>query len=417
MPSCVQVAWPPERMGFHGSGWVAVFCFGHPPFAGGRPHTRIGLPTWADLGARHGQMWTSRLDGFGYPTWRDVDFQLGRIWVPSVERCGFPTWTEVGFQLGWIWASNVERCGFPTWAGVGIRHGQMWTSRLDGFGCQVWRGVDSRHGQKWAFNLDGFGWPTWADVDFQLGRIWVPGMERCGLSTWAGVGIQICLQMDGHLPTNRAPKLCVRHGRPLLGFHFVGACARPIMGIHQLPNFGRPRASVVGRIPGRPFWTHMGPLEREAHVTCPRGVQLATLRCVVKIRRPSVPISIKCRFTSVGSNFFLIKICFPDICKNRIGVFHLHRSLSLRRQLMKRWERVLRLHGYAIRSKCSCSYAHYKHKRCHTEWRERVSDTLSTCRVADIKLHNLLIQCLTLPYTLDVYARDKARTRIVPQRG
>ena len=335
MPSCVQVAWPPERMGFHGSGWVAVFCFGHPPFADGRPHTRIGLPTWANLGARHGQMWNSSLDGFGCPVWRCVDSRYGQKWTFNLDGFGCPVWRCVDTLYGQKWAFNLDGFGYPVWRGVDFQLGQEWASGMDRSGLPTWTDLGIQCGEMWVPDLGRLGYPTWTEVGFQLGRIWVSNVERCGFPTWAGLGVQIGLQMDGHLHPNRAPKLCVRRGRPLLGFHFVGACARPIMGIHQLPNFGRPRASVVGEIPGRPFWTHMGPLEREAHVTCPHGVQLATLRCVVKIRRPSVPISIKCRFTSVGSNFFLIKNCFPDICKNRIGAFPLHRSLSVRRQMNK----------------------------------------------------------------------------------
>lgn len=143
--------------------------------------------------------------------------------------------------------------------------------------------MDTQSGRSWVSNLDGFGYPTWISMGFHYGRSWASKMGGSGYPIWTGCGCPSLSITGRPFPSIiGCPQLRLHHECPLLGCHFVGVCGRPLLGIHPRPIIGRPGVSIVGPIHGRPFWTHVGPPERDAHATCPRGVQLATLRPVVK---------------------------------------------------------------------------------------------------------------------------------------
>lgn len=129
------------------------------------------------------------------------------------------------------------------------------------------------------------------------------------------------------------PQLRLHHGHPLLGCHFVGVRAHPLLDTHLRPFIGRPRLSIMGT----QYWASVvdadGPTRtgRPRHLSTRRpSGQVQANRINVRVRSP---ITIKCPFTSYGSNFFLIKNFFVKCCKSKLCAFPLHRSLSLRRQL------------------------------------------------------------------------------------
>ena len=274
--TCVQVAWPRATMGVHLSGWASnlrqLRASTHKNWAsnfGGIlvAHLqglgfqlgwvwlsivgRCGLPTWTNMVAQHGRSWASNLGGFSCPLWADVDSQHGQTWSSNMDRGGLPTWVGLDIHCGWKWTPSMDKHGGPTWTEVGFHLGWIWTSIVD-----------------------RSGHPVWTNMDIQRGREWSSKMGRSGCSMWTGPGCPI-------LPITRRPQLRLHHGCPLLDCHFVGVYGRPLLGIHPRPIIGRPHLSIVGRISGRPIWTHVGPPEWGAYVTCPRGVHLARLKPVI----------------------------------------------------------------------------------------------------------------------------------------
>ena len=279
----LRFAWPRATMGAHKSGWSASFRIGRPLAYRSRGHLRKWASIIHEVGIRNSGnvAWPRETMGVHLSGWasnlRQLRASTHKDWVSNFGGILVAHSQGLGFQLGWVWLSIVDRSGLPTWTNVVAQHGRSWASNLGGFGCPLWEGVDCQHGQTWLPNMDGVGHPTWIRMVAQDGRMWASKMGRSGCPTWTGCGYP-SLPITGRPspPIIGCPQLRVHHGCPLLGCHFMGVYGRPLLGIHPRPIIGHPRLSVVGRIPGRPFWTHVGPPERDAHVTCPRGVQVAT---------------------------------------------------------------------------------------------------------------------------------------------
>ena len=237
-----------------------------------------------------------------------------------MDKRGCPTWTELGFQLGWVWLSIVGRSGLPTWTNVIAQRGRRWASNMDKVGCPMWVSVGSQYGRSWTPNVDKDGCPRWTDVGFQDGRKWLP----------KSVHYRTPISAHYRIPTIACPSWV-----PIVGLPFCGGIWSPIIGHPSAPNYWASTPLRCGQDSWAPFLDACGPTRtgRPRHLStrCPSG-HLGANRFNAQVRSP---ISIKCRFTSVGSNFFLIKKFFRNTCKSESCAFPLHRSLSVRRQMNK----------------------------------------------------------------------------------
>lgn len=188
--------------------------------------------------------------------------------------------------------------------------------------------------------MDEVGRPMWTRMVAQDGRMWASKMGRSGCPMWTGCGFP-SLPITGRPspPIIGYPQLRVHHGCPLLGCHFVGGIWSPIIGYPSAPNYWVPTSLRCGRDSWAPFLDARGSTRtgRPRHSSTRRPIgHIGANRFNAQVRSP---ISIKCHFTSVGSNFFLIKIFFRNICKSVNCTFHLHRSL-LPRWRSRKWNGV-----------------------------------------------------------------------------
>lgn len=222
-----------------------------------------------------------------------------------MDKRGCSTWTELGLQLGWVWLSIVGRSGLPTWTNVVAKHGRSWTPNVDKNGCPRWTNVGFQDGQKWLSNVD---------------RMWLPKFAHYRTS----------ISAHYRMPTIACPSWV-----PIVGMPFYGGIWSPIIGHPSAPNYWASTPLRCGQDSWAPFLDACGPTRtgRPRHLSTRRpSGYLGANRFNAQVR---LPISIKCSFTSVGSNFFLIKKIFRNTCKSASCAFPLHRSLSVRRQMNK----------------------------------------------------------------------------------
>lgn len=138
---------------------------------------------------------------------------------------------------------------------------------------------------------------------------------------------QVCPLQDAHLRPLSDAHNCVS----IMGAH----CLAAILWGYMVAHYWASTPVRCGQNSWAPFLDACGPTRtgRPRHLSTwrPSG-HLGANRFNAQVR---LPISIKCRFTSVGSNFFLIKKIFINTCKSANCAFPLHRSLSVRRQMNK----------------------------------------------------------------------------------
>ena len=229
--------------------------------------------------------------------------------MPNVDKRGCPTWASLGIQYGRIWSSNVDEDGLPIWVGLGIQRGQAWASIMDGVGLPTWVGVGVQYGQKWTSNEDKVGRPRWTDVAIQDGQKWLPNVDRMWLPKSAHYRTPISVHY--RMPTITCPSWV-----PIVGLPFCGGIWSPIIGHPSAPNYWASRCVHRGPNSWAPFLDACGPTRtgRPRHLSTRRPIgHVGANRFNAQVRSP---ISIKCRFTSVGSNFFLIKNIFINTCKS-----------------------------------------------------------------------------------------------------
>ena len=322
----------------------------------------VHLSGWASnlrqLRASTHKDWASNFGGILVAHSQGLGFQLGWVWLSIVGRCGLPTWTNVVAQHGRSWASSLGGLGCPLWTGMGSQHGQTWSpthkdwaSSLGGFGCPLWVDVVAQRGRRWASNMDKVGCPVWVSVGSQYGRSWTSNVDKDGCPRWTDVGFQdgqkwmpnvdrMWLPKSAHYRTPisahyRIPTIACPSWVPIVGLPFCGGIWSPIIGHPSAPNYWASTPLRCGQDSWAPFLDACGPTRtgRPRHLSTRRPIgHVGANRFNAQVRSP---ISIKCRFTSVGSNFFLIKNIFRNTCKSANCAFPLHRSLSVRRQMNK----------------------------------------------------------------------------------